>query len=120
MIIHQEDGPAAGSGKPPRKVLTGKYNMEQLKKITEFDTWVDDELEKLCPKGKLIEVDFEEWDSTEPPKRKEYLEKKLGTVVPDSPARKKFVEEYSKRGTIILALVHEASLKKTLSGSKLV
>ena len=43
-----------------KKILTTKYNLDQLKKITEFDSWVDDELEKLS-KGlaTIVELDFD-------------------------------------------------------------
>jgi hypothetical protein len=101
-----------------KKVLTTKYNMEQLKKITEFDMWVDEELEKLCAGKGLVEIDFEEWDSAEASKRKAYLEGKLAALG-DTPARRKFVDEYSKRASGLQSIIHDPSLKRTASGSKL-
>lgn len=90
--------------------------MEQLKKITEFDSWVDDEIEKLVPKGKTVavEIDFDEWDRTPEAKRKEFLMGKL-SAIGDTPARKKFIDEYNKRGTAILKFIHDPSLKRTTS-----
>ena len=102
-----------------KKVLTTKYNMEQLKKITEFDSWVDEEMEKLSAgKAINIEIDFEEWDSAEPSKRKAYLESKLAALG-DTPARRKFIDEYSKKGAGLQSIIHDPSLKRTASGSKL-
>jgi hypothetical protein len=101
-----------------KKVLTTKYNMEQLKKITEFDSWVDEELEKLSGGKITLEIDFEEWDSAEPGQRKAYLESKLGPVG-DTPARRKFVDDYSKRAASLLSIIHDPSLKRTASGTKL-
>ena len=115
--ISDEDS-KSHDGTKVKKVLTSKYNMEQLKKITEFDSWVDDELERLCPKGKAVELDFEEWDSCAPDKRTALLEEKLA-VVADKTALKKFIAEYSKRGAVVLDIVHSAALQRTLSGSKL-
>jgi hypothetical protein len=101
-----------------KKVLTTKYNMEQLKKITEFDSWVDEELEKLFVGKSTVEIDFDEWDSTPVPKRKTYLEQKLAPLG-DTPARRKFIDEYNKRGAVVQSMLHDPSLKRTASGSKL-
>jgi hypothetical protein len=101
-----------------KKVLTTKYNMEQLKKITEFDSWVDEELDKLCAGKGNVELDFDEWDMCEPGKRKMYLETKL-VVVGDTPARRKFIDEYNKRGAVVQNMLHDPSLKRTASGSRL-
>lgn len=101
-----------------RRVLTTKYNMEQIKKISVFDTWVDDEMEKLCAGKPAIEIDFEEWDATEPAKRKAYMESKL-TALGDTPARRKFIEEYNKRAASLQSIIHDPSLKRTASGSNL-
>lgn len=101
-----------------KKVLTTKYNMEQLKKITEFDSWVDEELEKLFAGKTTPEIDFDEWDTSAPEKRKAYLEGKLAGLG-DTPARRKFIDEYSKRGTIVQNMLHDPNLKRTASGSKL-
>jgi len=101
-----------------KKVLTTKYNMEQLKKITEFDSWVDEELEKLFAGKATPELDFDEWDTSAPEKRKAYLEGKLAALG-DTPARRKFIDEYSRRGTLVQNMLHDPSLKRTASGSKL-
>ena len=102
-----------------KKVLTTKYNMEQLKKITEFDSWVDEGLEKLfAGKTTSVEIDFDEWDSTEPPKRKAYLESKL-SALGDTAARRKFIDDYNKKGGVVQAMLHDPSLKRTASGSRL-
>ena len=119
VMITEEEGSGSHDGTKVKKVTTAKYNLEQLKKITDFDSWVEVELEKLCPPGKVVEVDFEAWDGCAADKRRALLESKLAPSVGDTPARKKFVDEYMKRGAVILDIVHSASLQRTSSGSKL-
>lgn len=102
-----------------KKVLTTRYNMDQLKKITVFDSWVDEELERLTSGKSTIEVDFEEWDTLPDAKRKPYLESLLGSL-PDAGVRKKFVDEYTKRATVVQKMLHDPTLQKKSSGSKLV
>jgi hypothetical protein len=115
-----EEGAGSGETTRVKKILTTKYNLEQLKKITEFDSWVDDELEKLS-KGlaAVVELDFDEWDACEPSKRKELLTLKLKDIK-DSPARAKFIDDYNKRGVAITSLIHDPSLQKKSSSTKLV
>jgi len=65
-----------------------------------------------------VEIDFDKWDEQEPAKRKEYLTTILKDV--KEPARSKFIDEYNKRGATVHSLIHDPTLKKASSGSKLV
>ena len=79
--------------------------MKQLQTITTFDSWVDEELERMTNGKSDVEIDFEEWDTTEPSKRQAYLESALKSIK-DSPEKKTFISEYGKRAQVVLDMLH--------------
>ena len=104
-----------GKGAGVKKVLTGRYNMQQLKLITEFDSFCDEELAKMYPKGGAPDIDFDEFDAA--PDKKKFLEGKLTTA--PAATKGKFVDEYIKRAAKVQEIIHSAALQRTGSGAKL-
>ena len=61
-------------------MYSSRYDFASLKAIREFDDWVEKQLGKISSKGTNIELDFEDWDNTDPGERKGFLEEMLSPV----------------------------------------
>mmetsp|Transcript_51715 Transcript_51715/g.105272 ORF Transcript_51715/g.105272 Transcript_51715/m.105272 type:complete len:122 (-) Transcript_51715:208-573(-) len=88
------------------KKLTMRYDFEELKQIRTFDDWVEGALKKIAPKNVTVELDFEDWDCTEPGEREGFLKEMLEDVK-DAKKRDNFIKEFcAKAESVKLAMKH--------------